>query len=326
MAGSTSTNFVNMIRARAPTIDSSGAIGRNIGSYYFVSEQRDAVWTMLSGFLDSDTTKIDSAVKAMEYAFGQMSTDGSWSGAPDLPSQEEGTAFFLATFGRIYLGIYHSSYWSTYSSRLTALGTSYTTSMSWFNGIASDLYSADQTASNRCFFDGVAYGSGAIILSNATYNSTANSFLSKGLANQDSTGWFSEHYTDPNNVTHTGYDVSYQGTSLLNGFVIATYAGGTYITTVIPACNKGATWELPFVNSNGSLNFGESVRVGIEPSPTNGLPKTANYPEDCLGMVYSYAWDGNHDKLAAADRMANFAVNGAAVNAATNQNWPFWLF
>ncbi len=157
LAMAPSNGFKAVLAAVTPPVNETGAIGGNIPTYTTVDQQRAAINNLLYGFLTNDQTQLNFAVLALEFAATNQNTDGSWPGFSTTNAQDEGTAFYLATFGRVYLGLRQSPYWSTYSTRLTALLTGYGKAMTWLHGRASALGAADQYATNRLCFDALAF-------------------------------------------------------------------------------------------------------------------------------------------------------------------------
>ena len=298
----TSSTFVDQLWSSSPAVASDGSIGDNTGHYENVSIQRGAIWTTLLGVEQNNSGDIAAAISAMNYAFNHQRSDGSFSNADATTSaaNDEDDAFFLQSFARIFLGVQSSPLWSTYGSQLTALLPKFASAMAWLTTQAPALSVADAQASNRLFFDAIAFELGGQILNDSKLISVGTSFVNQALAEQSSAGYYPEH---------GGYDSSYNGTSMLNVEVLMTYSNNSaQVTQLAQSLAKAAAWEETRIAPNGAVSTLGNTRTAGQETDPGGSVKTVSYPEVATSLFYAGAILNSPAATSAANAVSAYGL------------------
>ena len=273
--------YRRLILARAPEVASDGAIGRNKTAYSDAAAQRDAIWLILRGLVTRNSEDVSATVRAMEYAFKNQAPAGNFNNTRGASPQKAvgADAFFLQAFGRISLLINQSEFHDAYGPQLDALRPKLALAMRWLAANTAELNRQDHLATNRLFFDAVAFDLNGKILEDSALRKIGASFVESGLANQNADGAFNEH---------NGSDSSYQAVSMLNITGLIAYADDpAYRSRLEESLKRGAAWEKTRIRADGLVAVEGNSRTGLGQEQFLGRPKDTNYPEVALALLYA---------------------------------------
>lgn len=292
--------FLKLLRARAPKVAPDGAVGRNINHYADAAAQRDTIWLALRGLATGNAEDIDGTVRSLEYAFIHQMPAGNFANTHGLSALRavEGDAFFLQAFGRIYFLIADSSFRSMALPRLDDLKPRLALAMQWLAVNTAELQRQDQLATNRLFFDAVAFYLNGKILGDASLRTVGMTFARAGLSNQRPDGTFNEH---------DGTDSSYQAVSILNiTGLIAHTDNPEFRARLMDALRRGTAWEKTRILPDGQVAVAGNSRTGLGQEQFMGRPKDVNYPEVALALLYASVLLGDGSLRALGDSVVNY--------------------
>lgn len=279
-----------------------GAVGRNIAAFSDVAAQRDAVWTMLRGFITGSAADLSASIAAMRYGFQHQAADGSFlNNLADSSASLSTDTFFLQSFARVFLGFQTSGYGAPYAGGLQSMLPSLRKAMTWMSQQVPTLLAQDAAAPNRLLFDAIAFAMNGRILNDQALIGIGDRFVTAALAAQRADGSFNEH---------GGSDTSYQATSMLNLEVLLTYTQDPAMAARLSAALKSATaWEVAHILPSGEVQVAGNSRTGLgqEVGPS-GLPKDVNYGEVALSLSYAAKLQGSASVQASAAAVTAYAV------------------
>jgi hypothetical protein len=247
--------------------------------FSYVSAQRHTYWLLLRGLATSNTADIDAVVRSMRYAFEHQTAIGNFAngkGASDLKAIEF-DAFFLASFGRIYFLLAESPFAGRYLGGMAEMRPQLARAMAWLDQNNAELFRQDREATNRLFFDALAFDLNGKILGDAKLRGTGTNFIGAGLANQRADGAFYEK----------GTDSSYQAVCLLNiAGLIAQSDDPARRARLTDAFSRGMAWERQRILPTGEVSVAGNARTGLDQErDVSGKLKTVNYPEVAFALL-----------------------------------------
>jgi hypothetical protein len=217
----------------------------------------------------------------MEYAFRNQAPAGNFNNAQGASAEKAAgvDAFFLQAFGRISLLVNHSEFRDPYGTQLEALRPKLALAMRWLAANTAELNRQDRLATNRLFFDAVAFDLNGKILEDSALRKIGAGFVESGLANQSADGAFNEH---------NGSDSSYQAVSMLNITGLIAYADDpAYRSRLEDALKRAAAWEKTRIRADGLVAVEGNSRTGLGQEEFMGRLKDVNYPEVALALLYA---------------------------------------
>lgn len=277
----TNPTYKRLVVARAPAIASDGAVGRNKVAYSDAAAQRDVIWLAMRGLVTGSSEDIRATVRAMEYAFKNQAAKGNFNNTQGASAEKavEADAFFLQAFGRIYLLVSNSEFRDPYWAELDALRQNLARAMQWLAANVGELKRQDRFATNRLFFDAIAFDLNGKILGDPKLRQIGLSFAEAGLANQRADGAFDEH---------NGADSSYQAVSMLNVAGLIAYADDlAFRSRLEQSLKRAADWEKTRIRPDGYVMVEGNSRTGLGQEEFMGHPKDVNYPEVALALLYA---------------------------------------
>jgi hypothetical protein len=291
-----STSFMTMLARRAPAgmVNAAGAVGENQRRYAHVANQRDALWLVWRGLAERNPGMLDDAVRAMQYGFGKQTPQGYFAnGLGVAPTTAVGVdAFFLQGYLRIERLIGDSEFATIFATRFAEMNRGLSPALRWLRSNRDELHRQDRNATNRLFFDAIAFALGGQTAGDPDAMREGEAFAALGLANQRADGTYNEH---------GGFDSSYQGVSLLNLAGLLMHSP-TLESQIASSLRSGAEWELGRIPGSGEIIADGNSRTGV------GLEgdKEINYYEVAMAMLYAghILVDSRH--LLAAENIAGF--------------------
>ncbi len=179
----------------------------------------------------------------------------------------------------MYLLIANSPLRNRFLPPLDALRPQLARALAWLGQNTAELNRQDRLATNRLFFDALAFSLNGRILGDAQLRATGDTFTRAGLANQRPDGTFNEH---------KGADTSYQAVSILNVAGLLVYAEDhTLRARLADALRRGVAWERERIGADGEVAVEGNSRTGLGQEQFLGKPKDVNYAEVGLAMLYA---------------------------------------
>ena len=279
--------YLRLATARAPTVSAEGAVGRNIRGFADVAAQRDTIWLILRGLATDNANDVEATVRSLAYAFRYQAPAGNFLNhhGVDAVRAVGIDAFFLQSFGRIYLLIVGSPFRECALPQLDALKPKLANAMHWLAANASELRRQDRLATNRLFFDAVAFDLNGRILDDPSLQTLGRSFAQAGLDNQRADGTFNEH---------NGADSSYQAVSILNiAGLLAYEQDQAWRARFRESITRAAAWERTKIGPDGEVAVQGNSRTGLGQEEFMGRKKEVNYPEVALALLYASLIDND---------------------------------
>lgn len=272
----------------------TGALDRNNPEYIHVRFQVGITSLAQYAIMHRDSDVLEVTIKAIEYAFDHQTEVGDFglsvpSSLADIDFTEgdivSGTAFFLASLGTT-LDILQSSDWY-YSQldvveRVELLEPKYAKALEYLLGQEGVLSEYDYEAPNRLFFDANAYYGLGVALGSNTAKDVGMQFAQQAMELQHADGYYREG---------GGYDSSYQGVALLQGYyLLAKLQPDTSEYLLLrQSLLKGERWLSSRILSTGEVSSEGNSRVYSGGENFLGKEKTLS-----VGSVYSSLIIGNY--------------------------------
>jgi hypothetical protein len=284
--------YLRLVTLRAPKVSIDGGVGRNIRGFVDVAAQRDIIWLVLRGLATHDADDIDAALRALAYAFKYQAPAGNFFNNHGVSAVRAvgADAFFLQAFGRIYLLLADSRFRDCALPALDQLRAPLGRAMRWLANNTDELNRQDARATNRLFFDAVAFELNGMILQDQSLRQIGRTFARSGLANQRADGTFDEH---------GGADSSYQAVSILNiAGLLAHEDDPEWRARLKSAFSRATAWERTRIQPNGEIVVRGNSRTGLGQEEFMGRKKDVNYPEVALALLYASIVEGVPSLLA----------------------------
>jgi len=273
--------YLGLVKTRAPEVAPDGAVARNIGGFSDVAAQRDTIWLLLRGLATGSVEDVDATVRSLRYGFARQTERGNFAngrGASDRKAVGV-DAFFLQAFGRMYFLIAESPFRARFTLALDALKPQLARAMAWLAANRAELVRQDGRATNRLFFDALAFVLNGEILGDASLRAIGDSFVEAGLDNQRDDGTYNEH---------DGSDTSYQAVSILNVAGLLAHARNPRLKSRLAASLQHAVaWERARVGPDGRIEVRGNARTGLGQEQFLGKTKDVNYAEVALAFLYA---------------------------------------
>jgi len=276
-----SPTYLKLVTARAPRIAPDGAVGRNIERFSDVAAQRDTIWLLLRGLATGSAEDVDATVRSLRFGFARQTDRGNFAnqrGASDRKAVGV-DAFFLQAFGRMYLLIAESPFHAQFLPALDALKPRLARAMAWLAANRDELTRQDRHATNRLFFDALAFTLNGEILDDPSLRAVGASFTEAGLDNQRDDGTYNEH---------NGFDTSYQAVSTLNVAGLLAHAPTPRLRArLAESLRRAIAWERARVSVDGRIEVRGNARTGLGQEQFLGKAKDVNYAEVALAFLYA---------------------------------------
>ncbi len=294
-----------------------GAMGRNRRAYISVVFQRAVTWSLIHGLRTFDITITGEALGALEYAFARQNPDGSFQFAsppgmedkkPNAADLASAAAFFYSELGHGLLLLQDSDWFqkqeetAVLRQRLGKIREHALVSLQWLMLQADILRAYDRTATNRFFFDAMAFYLTGRALNHPDAVKLGEEFLRIALAQQDPKGFFLEK---------GGGDSSYQAVSILRALILYVHLdprAAELRESLWKAIESAVRWEAAHIKATGEVDTAGNTRVFPGGEKFFGLEKGVAYVDVALGFYY-YAFLAKKDEFRdEADRVLKFYV------------------
>ncbi len=270
----------NLATSNAPDIN--GAMDNNKSGYFSVRFQM-AISSLADYAVDSENpAAFEATIKAIEYSFQYQLANGDFqiavpSNSPNPTSGDiaSANAFFISSLGVSLLALQESHFYNNplninYKNRIEALRPKIAASSNWLISNQTLLQKYDSNAPNRLFFDAIAFYGVGKWLNNEIGKNIGLSFAQLANSKRSSKGYFLEG---------DGWDSSYQGVSLINGFKLLSIldANENLRQPLWDCLSCGTNWQVSRILSTGEISTKGNKRV---------------YPggEQFLGVEKKMAW------------------------------------
>jgi Ca2+-binding RTX toxin-like protein len=315
-------NFINLaVKSEQP--DTLGRFGRNRDYQMYSSPYwQRGVWEYTQeAVFSKDSTKVDLALKGLEFAFSKQLSNGNFSfvPVPDLAesSQQDvglngqsdlrATAFFMASLGTC-LTTYQESQWfqtdsqnQSFQERLTLLTPKIQKALNFLNlGSNVSTLQKDSNDTNRIWYWALAYYGAGKFLGDPKAQQIGLNFAQKALSQFDpATGIFLEN---------GGGDSSYQAVNMVvaSRFSFLLEKNDPLRTKIQQAVVKGAAWEQSKILSTGEVSTDGNSRIYDGGENFMGKEKVIDKKQVVLGMSYAALFSDNQTYWRTAERVSDF--------------------
>jgi hypothetical protein len=214
-----------IIRAQIVFPDSVGAMDFNQSAYCHVSFQMGLSALANYAIAVEQIDVFEMVVKAIEYSYHFQTEEGDFqlimstnlSNGDTLTDDElsSGTSFFLSALGSALL-LFQESEWLAanqhalaYRSRIESLQTAFQRSLQYLKSKRHELLNYESDSASRLLLHAWSFYSMGKYLNDREAMNIGRNFAEAAIAKQHPKGFFLEK---------RGYDTSFQGTALENGF------------------------------------------------------------------------------------------------------------
>lgn len=292
--------------AGANSADISGAMSKNKPGYIHVRFQMGITHLTDYAIISQDFHALEMAIKSIEYSFKYQLTDGNFkliipSDLQGIEITDEdkisGVSFFMASLGLSLLAMDESQWFNNQLSlkqRIIELRPKILLSLKYLQSKTDLLKNYDNEAPNRLLFDAIAFYSLGKLLNDTASSKIGIEFLNLALGKQSENGYFLEL---------NGWDSSYQGVSLSNGFKLLSildHHSDSWLK-LYNSLSCGANWELSRVSSTGEISTEENTRVYSGGETFMGEEKKVAFVSVALAFwnMYLYTEIKKYDDYAA---------------------------
>jgi hypothetical protein len=294
--------YLELVTARAPRVAPDGAVGRNIERFSDVAAQRDTIWLLLRGLATGSAEDVDATVRSLRYGFAHQTERGNFANQRGASDQKAVgvDAFFLQAFGRMYLLIAESPLSARFLPPLDALKPQLGRAMARLAASRDELMRQDRHATNRLFFDALAFMLNGEILGDPSLRAIGESFTEAGLGNQRDDGTYNEH---------NGFDTSYQAVSILNVAGLLAHAPTPRLKArLAESLRRAIAWERARVSGDGRIEVQGNARTGLGQEQFLGKAKDVNYAEVALAFLYAAIIEGDPRLERQGESIARYLV------------------
>ncbi len=298
-----------LAEANAPDI--SGAMSSNKPGYFSVRFQM-AISNLADYAIDSENpAAFEAIIKAIEYSFQYQLANGDFqiiapanSSGPTNVDIASTNAFFLSSLGVSLLALQESPFYNNplnvnYKNRIEVLRPKIATSLNWLISNQTLLQNYDGNAPNRLLFDAIAFYSVGKWLNNATAKTIGSDFAKIAISKKSSKGYFLEN---------DGWDSSYQGVSLTNGFkLLSILDKDETIKQSLWDCISCATnWQVSRILSTGEISTKGNTRVFPGGEQFLGVEKQMAWKSTVIALLTMKYLSGNSEYETAANKVRSY--------------------
>jgi hypothetical protein len=299
----------SLAASNAPDIN--GAMSNNKSGYFSVRFQM-AISNLADYAIDSESpAAFEATIKAIEYSFLYQLANGDFqitvpanSPNPTNVDIASTNAFFLSSLGVSLLALEESPFYNNpinvnYKNRIELLRPKITNSLNWLIGNQNLLQNYDSNTPNRLFFDAIAFYSLGKWLNNATGKSIGLNFAQLAMLKKSTKGYFLED---------GGWDSSYQGVSLINGFkLLSILDTNEAIKQPLWDCISCATnWQVSRILSTGEISTNGNTRVYPGGEQFLGVEKKMAWKSTVIALLTMKYLSGKSEYAATANKVRGF--------------------
>jgi hypothetical protein len=299
----------SLATANAP--DQNGAMSKNKSGYFSVRFQM-ALANLADYAIDSnDSAAFEALVKAIEYSFQHQSANGDFeiavppnSKSPTAVDRASTNAFFLSSLGVSLLALQENSFYNHpqnigFKHRIESLRPKIETSLNWLISNEKLLEKYDSNTPNRLFFDAIAFYSLGKWLNNAKAKNIGVNFAQLAISKKSDKGYFLEN---------GGWDSSYQGVSLANGFKLLSILDSDekIKQPLWDSLSCAANWQLSRISSTGEISTEGNTRVYDGGEKFLGEEKQIAWKSTAIAFYTMKFLTGNAEYEIAANKLREF--------------------
>ncbi|MEL6592303.1 MAG: hypothetical protein AAFQ68_19560, partial [Bacteroidota bacterium] len=246
--------------------NAEGAMGRNVEAYFHVRFQMGLA--PLADYVvdQQDEDALEYLLQAIEYSFAHQLPEGDFElqipadlvdlGPPREGDLASGVAFFASSLGSALIALEESGWFQQNASlqRLEVLEPQMQLTLDYLKSQSETLLQYDQKAPNRLLFDALAYYALGRYLDDKEAQTLGLDFAQRSLVEQHPRGYF---------IEGGGWDSSYQGVALENGFRLLRMlsAGEAFRDTLYQQLACGTNWQASRILDSGEISLQGNQRV-----------------------------------------------------------------
>jgi hypothetical protein len=295
------------------TPTTNGAMSRNRTAYFHVRFQ-NGISQLADYAIDAQRADaLENTIKAIEYSYQYQFSNGNFDlvtplglnlPPPSIGDSASGVAFFMASLGPALLALQESSWYNAlsnaaYVTRVEALRPKIKKSLDWLISKQIILEQYDANAPNRLLFDALAIYTIGKWLNDEAAKEIGRSFARTALAKRHPDGYFLEA---------NGWDSSYQGVSLSNGFKLYSLLDVTDAikNQLWDAISCGTNWLSSRVLGNGEISTEKNTRVYPGGEQFLGQEKTMAWTNTVMALLAMHHYTGNPVYLTQGQKVEAF--------------------
>lgn len=299
----------SLAAANAPDIN--GAMSNNKSGYFSVRFQM-AISNLADYAIDSENPEaFEATIKAIEYSFQYQLANGDFqiivpanSPSPTGVDIASTNAFFLSSLGVSLLALQESPFYNNplnvnYKNRIELLRPKIATSLNWLISNQTLLQNYDTNTPNRLFFDAIAFYSVGKWLNNITGKTIGLNFAQLAMLKKSAQGYFLED---------GGWDSSYQGVSLINGFkLLSILDANEVIKQPLWDCISCATnWQVSRILSTGEISTKGNTRVFPGGEQFSGVEKKVAWKSTVIALLTMKYLSGKSEYETTANKVRSY--------------------
>ena len=260
--------------ARVDQVGPTGACGTNAAyeagqaSSFFVEQQACAEDVLIPALLDQDVPAIETALRALDWAFAHQSPDGSFRGGTDT---FHSTSVFLPAAARVVLLLRQSPLGAQYAARLDGYVQPLQRAAEHLArpDVLAVGRSGNEPYGHRRFLVGAAIGLVADLAEDPLLTSTARSLFEEGMALQRPDGVIPER---------GGPDSHYQAYGMTFALTWLTHNRQDPVAgRLAAALDRASAWEASRVGPDGAVSIEGNTRTAGQERNRDGSPKKLIY-------------------------------------------------
>ena len=294
--------------------DANGALSNNKTGYFHVRFQM-GISPLADYAIDAqNSTALEMTIRAIEYSFKYQLPNGDFqliiptnlAGTTTATEGDKvsGVAFFYAALGSGLLALQENAgYQAQLASkkRVEYLIPQYQLSLNFLKSKTDLLKQIDALAPNRLFFDALAFYAMGKYLDDNEAMKDGLDFAILALARKQPAGYFMEG---------TGYDSSYQGVGLANGFKLLSILKPEepIRQSLYDNLACATSWETTRIKSTGEIDTAGNSRVYSGGESFLGVEKQVAYSSVLQALWNMYYYSGKENYNALANKILGFYV------------------
>ena len=300
--------------ASSSQTDANGALSDNKAGYFHVRFQM-GISPLADYAIDAqNSTALEMTIRAIEYSFKYQLPDGDFqliipanlAGTSTVTEGDKvsGVAFFYAALGSGLIALQENAGYQAQiasKNRVEYLIPQYQLSLNFLKSRTDLLRQIDALAPNRLFFDALAFYAMGKYLNDSEAMKDGLDFAVLAMAKKQPAGYFMEG---------TGYDSSYQGVGLANGFRLLSILKPEepIRQSLYDNLACAASWETTRIKATGEIDTAGNSRVFSGGESFLGVEKQVAYSSVLQALWNMYYYSGKENYNTLANKVLGFYV------------------
>lgn len=280
----------------------NGLNGFNRQRWQGIGEQGPAMIPVQRGAFTGNAAMVAKYWPVVDVSFSHQLPDGSFyfppvNGKIETHGDATSVGFWIGESALAMLLLHDSTLAPQYDERIRALIPKYRAALTWLSEPqqVADMLSSDAPAANRLLADAKALLLGEVLVGGLpAAHDAGERMLAAGLAMQSSQGYFTES---------GGGDTGYNSVSCLRVAEMALFVDDARL---LPALQRGLSWELSRVDASGKVEDAGNTRTGTGKTTATGNAYIIDYPYVIRAFAVAGAETNNAAWTDAANRISAY--------------------